>query len=85
VLAIVCTAALFFFPAVRGPYSSVHGPVTALRSVSAKLTMWLLLALAALRVLGCRLPGYDALFTALRHEFLLPRSSPPSSLSVLRC
>lgn len=31
-LAIMAVAALFFFPAVHGSYSSTHGPMTALRS-----------------------------------------------------
>jgi hypothetical protein len=32
VLAVLCVAAIFFFPAIQGPYSAVNGPVTALQS-----------------------------------------------------
>ena len=32
VLGLLCIAAIFFFPAVQGPYSAVNGPVTALQS-----------------------------------------------------
>jgi hypothetical protein len=30
VLSTLCVLAIFFFPAMQGPYSVVHGPVTAL-------------------------------------------------------
>jgi cell division protein FtsW (lipid II flippase) len=42
VLVILCTLGIFFFPALSGPYSSVHGPVTALRA----MRTWLLLLIA---------------------------------------
>ena len=35
VLAVVCVLTVFFFHAMEGPYSVVHGPVTALLSVRA--------------------------------------------------
>ncbi len=35
VLAVVCVLAIFFFPGMEGPYSAVHGPVTALLSIRA--------------------------------------------------
>ena|SRR3974377_1986997 len=35
VFAAVCVLAIFFFPSMTGPYSAVHGPVTALLSVRA--------------------------------------------------
>ena len=35
VFAAVCVLATFFFPGMEGPYSAVHGPVTALLSISA--------------------------------------------------
>ena len=43
-VAILCTVALFLFPAVQGPYSAVHGPVTALLSLKAKVFLCLRLA-----------------------------------------
>jgi hypothetical protein len=35
VLAVLCVLGIFFFPALQGPYSVVHGPVTALLSIRA--------------------------------------------------
>ncbi len=35
VLALLCVAVIFLFPAVDGPYSAVNGPVTALQSAQA--------------------------------------------------
>jgi hypothetical protein len=31
-VAVLCVLSVFFFHAIQGPYSVVHGPVTALRS-----------------------------------------------------
>lgn len=44
-LAVMAIAALFFFPAAHGSYSSTHGPITALRSF--RLRVFLLLVIAA--------------------------------------
>lgn len=84
-LAIVCTASIFFFPAICGPYSAVHGPVTTLRSIKRKLQMWLVLALAAFHVLAPRLPGWDSVLRLLRWEVAPPRLSFPDNDSPLRC
>jgi hypothetical protein len=35
VIAVVSVLAIFFFPAMQGPYPAVHGPVTALLAVRA--------------------------------------------------
>ena len=35
VLAVLCVLTVFFFHAIEGPYSVVHGPVTALLSLRA--------------------------------------------------
>ena len=34
-LAVFCVLGIFFFPVMNGPYSAVHGPVTALLSIRA--------------------------------------------------
>lgn len=34
-LAVVCVVAVFLFPAVQGPYSAVHGPVTVFHGARA--------------------------------------------------
>jgi hypothetical protein len=33
IVALVCTLGIFLCPSSSGPYSSVHGPVTALRAI----------------------------------------------------
>lgn len=33
VLAALCVLSIFLFPSAQGPYSAVHGPVTALQAV----------------------------------------------------
>ena len=55
VLAVVCVLAIFFFPAVQGPYSVVHGPVTALLSLRASAALRVRTAKSALITLKHRL------------------------------
>lgn len=41
ILSIVCVIGIFLFPAPAGPYSAVHGPVTALLAIrSAARVRW---------------------------------------------
>jgi len=86
IVALICVAATFLFPAVQGPYSAVHGPVTALMSARAKLKLWLGMALAGLLLLNWRLPA-NCLFSFRNGRapelcFLLPRGE---GILVLRC
>lgn len=39
IVAMVCVLSIFFAPLAHGPYSAVHGPMTALRSLRNKLTV----------------------------------------------
>ncbi len=84
-VAIVCATAIFFFPAVRGPYSVVHGPVTALRSLKTRPWIWLALALVTVRILGCHLSGYPQMLQVPPREGVIPRASLPENAAVLRC
>ncbi len=34
ILAIICTLAIFLFPAVRGPYAATHGPASSLEATT---------------------------------------------------
>ncbi len=52
VLAVLCVAATFFFPAVQGPYSAVNGPVTALQSAQAAARLRVGIVQAALSLIG---------------------------------
>lgn len=85
ILAIVCTAALFFFPAVRGSYSAVHGPVTALRSARTKIAIWLALAQTAFCLWGFFVPGGGSASAVLLTFAQLSPLSPSESNFVLRC
>jgi hypothetical protein len=84
-VAIVCTVALFLFPAAHGSYAAVHGPVTTLRSIKTKIRIWILMAVAAARLGGWLLSGYGSALHILRQTVLLFLSSPFDRASVLRC
>jgi len=86
IVAILCTIALFFFPAIHGPYSAVHGPVTTLRSAKTRLQNWFASIFADLQVLAAQL-NFRATAASVVHcgEFSLFRSSPLASTSILRC
>ena len=52
VLTVVCVLMIFFFPVTQGPYSVLHGPVTALRAARAGAYLRLAIVQAALLSLG---------------------------------
>lgn len=52
VLAVICTAVVFLFPAHVGPFSVVHGPATALRAWDFAVSTFVGIALAASTVLS---------------------------------
>ncbi len=81
ILAAICTICIFLFPASTGPYSAVHGPVTALLTLRVRLKLWLGMALAVLHLLV--VSALAALRTACL-EVLLPQLVPPE-ITVLRC
>ena len=84
-VAILCTVALFLFPAVQGPYSAVHGPVTALLSLKAKVFLCLALLLAAMHLLtSCVAVCYLARRIPLDGLFFLV-SFDSEHAAVLRC
>ena len=45
-LAVICVLAVFFCHSIQGPYSAVHGPVTALLSVRAATGVRMAIVLA---------------------------------------
>lgn len=83
-VAILCVIALFFFPALQGPYSAVHGPVTALLSLKAKLFLCLALLLAAMHLLMRCVSVCSTLRIPLDTLFLGARFDPDHN-AVLRC
>lgn len=90
VLALVCVLGIFFCPVVSGPYSAVHGPVTALLSIraAARLRMTIVRhGLGAIR--GC-FGRVGAALTRLSWNALatasLELNTLPSEFStILRC
>jgi hypothetical protein len=85
---LMCTLGVLLFPSPTGPYTAVHGPVTALRALRNSLaTLWSI-AMAALR----RSPWLHALLgglmgshrLAILQGFFLPLPRP-GAVTVLRC
>jgi succinate dehydrogenase hydrophobic anchor subunit len=84
-VAILCIIALFLFPAVQGPYSAVHGPVTALLSIKAKLFLCLTLLLATMHLLVRCVTICARGFRPRVDESFLPAALDSEHSSVLRC
>lgn len=83
VVAVLCTIAIFFFPAASGPYSAVHGPVTSPLNLRMRLRLRLQAAMGALQfplrnILVC----CKALRATWQESAQLV---PPEQISVLRC
>lgn len=86
VLAVVCVAAIFFFPAMQGPYSAVNGPVTALQSAQAAARLRVAIILSASNLLGnFPIPrlAWVSLTRALHIQFQLPDYADCNA--ILRC
>jgi hypothetical protein len=85
-LALLCTLSIFLFPAVQGPYSAVHGPVSTLQSIRAAARLRLAILAAALSVLSNSLRSARVLLRG-RDGLVLhfPPSCPGSLNSILRC
>lgn len=84
IFAIFCTVAIFVFPAASGSYSAVHGPVTALLSLRAKVKLWLGMAVTALQSARIIPASFAGRHTAPQ-MILLAQSSPPEQSTILRC
>jgi len=56
IVSVLCVLTVFFFPAMQGPYSVVHGPVTALLSVRAAAGVRTAIVRAGLGVMQNRVP-----------------------------
>jgi uncharacterized membrane protein YjgN (DUF898 family) len=52
IVAVLCVAVIFFFPAIQGPYSAVNGPVTALQSAQAASRVRVAIVLAAFSLIA---------------------------------
>ncbi len=84
-LAVVCVLAIFLFPAMQGPYSVVHGPVSALLAVRAAAKVRTAMVQAALRsfgVLASRLVALCGMFVAEPDFYALTLTE---RCAILRC
>jgi len=86
VLAGVCVLATFFLPAVQGPYSVTHGPITAMQAARDGVRLRATIVQYALNADGNSLvpprmvlPGLSVL-TPEVHPLI-----PPEYASILRC
>lgn len=86
VVAVFCVLTIFLFPSVQGPYSVVHGPVTALLAARAAIRWRITLAQSALGCLYCSLilPVF-ALSRILLEQAVPAPSTLPESVAILRC
>ena len=86
VVVLLCTLSIFLFPGSTGPYSAVHGPVTALLALRQALKAFWSMACAALR--RAPLPLTQQTLLAILASLLLaplPAVAPQRSVTVLRC
>jgi hypothetical protein len=85
-LALLCTLSIFLFPAVQGPYSAVHGPVTTLQSIRVAARLRLSILAAALSTLS---PSLKFALVLLRASDLSDPQFSSASLipltTILRC
>lgn len=81
---LMAVAALFFFPAAHGSFSSTHGPITAVRSLRMRTLLMFAIAAAA-AVLTALVRGLMVLGSCRCDLFPAALSACSSSCSPLRC
>jgi hypothetical protein len=84
VVVLLCTLGMFLFPGATGPYSAVHGPVTALLALRQAVKAFWSIVCAALK----RAPRPQAFFVLVQGSQLsapLAALVPRHSGTVLRC
>lgn len=83
---LLCVLTIFFFPATQGPYSVVHGPMTALQAARAAARLRTIIAVCARRL--SRNPVLSALVVLSRIAFPIADFRPfglAECDSILRC
>jgi len=90
VVAVLCVLTIFFFPAMKGPYCAVHGPVTALLSIRASAALRMRIVRSGLTALRDRLHRAYQAQALLVPSMVWFTESPiddlaASSSSILRC
>gem|GEM_PF-1777607 len=91
-IAVISVLAIFLFPATQGPYSVVHGPVTALLSVRAAVGLRTAIVRAGLGVVrsclsfACLAPfSFSLRWTALPGAEIAANSLAAGINPTLRC
>jgi len=89
-LAVFCVLGIFFFPVMDGPYSAVHGPVTALLSIRAATRLRMTIVRARITAIrgwfgriGMALAASS--WTTFQAVAAGPNSLPGQFCIVLRC
>jgi hypothetical protein len=83
VLAVFCVLTIFLFPALQGPYSAVHGPVTSLQALRSARRFWSSIVQAAL---ASHAPSSLLIFSWMSLSTTdFPATAAPACNPVLRC
>ena len=84
ILAVLCVLSIFLFPAGHGPYSVIHGPVTALQAVRVAGRLRLAILAAALTLSFALTPVVTLSSIQLSRSQSLPASLLALN-TILRC
>lgn len=85
IVVIICVLVLFFFPVARGPFSAVHGPVSANRSRNFAYLFFDSIRRIAVSRLRQMQSATRAGMIQLRMETMAARSLPEILAFDLRC
>ena len=86
VLTVLCVLMIFLFPMMQGPYSVVHGPVTALQAARAAARLRIIMVQGALSFMGTfRIALLAGPACMLLSEAESPLLSLPGNNTILRC
>ena len=86
VVAALCVLMIFLFPSMQGPYSVVHGPVSALLAAQAAARVRIAIVQAACRSLGnCLISPLAVLSWMSLPEAGFHSVAIPECSSILRC
>ncbi|HKW17107.1 MAG TPA: hypothetical protein VJO35_06335 [Terriglobales bacterium] len=84
IITTLCVVGIFLFPVAVGPYSAVHGPVTALLAFRAAMKLYGTITLAAVSTLALLLKATSSSRQNFCWStFALP--SRPENVPCLRC
>jgi hypothetical protein len=86
-VAVLCVLTVFFFHAIQGPYSVVHGPVTALRSSRAAAGLRTAIVHAGQNSLRDSIEFIFSPFSSVATPLVEPDTgdTSPSRIPILRC